>query len=34
MITDLLIYNPFAWLVYSFLLMIAISYMVADDDDF
>jgi len=31
---DIFIYNPFAWLIYAFLLMVIISYRYADDEDF
>ena len=31
---DIFIYNPFAWLIYSFLLMVVISYFYADEEDF
>jgi len=34
MIADILIYNPFAWMIYLFIVGIAISYYYADDDEY
>ena len=34
MIADILIYNPFAWMIYLFLALVALSYYYADDDEY
>ena len=34
MLTEIFIYNPFAWIIYVFLLLVIISYKYADDEDF
>ena len=31
---DIFIYNPFAWIAYLFIAMIALSYCYCDDDDY
>ena len=33
MLLDMFVYNPFMWMIYAFLLMVAISYKYADDED-
>ena len=33
MLLEIFVYNPFAWMIYAFLLLVALSYRYADDED-